>query len=221
LFSVYARFYPVISWYFWGLRSYRVCHGFRLTKRNDYFWVDFDHFWIEHYFWRQLGIIDNLLEPKTKLPSGYLACPNPWNALYDHFRNTRANIRCKQNILSPVKINQLICEKVLKEKMLCHLALILRKRSFINHLFLSKRRMLGPKIINIKSRPKYYIFDKVGEKVNPKKQLTLRAIMKMKMEKLIMRKNLALQDLCLINEVIYRILTRREMVFSKRFSSFE
>lgn len=81
--------------------------------------------------------------------------------------------------------------------------------------------MLGPKIINIKSRPKYYIYDKVGEKVNPKKQLTLRAIMKMKMEKLIMRKNLALQDLCLINEVIYRILTRREMVFSKRFSSFE
>jgi len=22
----------------------RVCHGFRLTKRDDYFWVDFDHF---------------------------------------------------------------------------------------------------------------------------------------------------------------------------------
>jgi len=31
---------------------YKVCHGFRLTKRDDYFWVDFDHFWIEHYFLR-------------------------------------------------------------------------------------------------------------------------------------------------------------------------
>jgi len=33
----------------------RVCHGFRLTKWDDYFWVDFDHFWIKQYFWRQLG----------------------------------------------------------------------------------------------------------------------------------------------------------------------
>jgi len=24
--------------------TYRVCHGFRLTKRVAYFWVDFDHF---------------------------------------------------------------------------------------------------------------------------------------------------------------------------------
>jgi len=31
------------------------CHGFRLTKWDDYFWVDFDHFWIKQYFWRQLG----------------------------------------------------------------------------------------------------------------------------------------------------------------------
>jgi hypothetical protein len=23
---------------------YRVCHGFRLTQGDDYFWVDFDHF---------------------------------------------------------------------------------------------------------------------------------------------------------------------------------
>ncbi len=22
---------------------YRVCHGFRLMKQDDYFWVDFDH----------------------------------------------------------------------------------------------------------------------------------------------------------------------------------
>jgi hypothetical protein len=24
-----------------------VCHGFRLTKGDDYFWVDFDNFYIE------------------------------------------------------------------------------------------------------------------------------------------------------------------------------
>jgi len=35
---------------------YRVCHRFRLTKQDDYFWVDFDHFLIEQYFWRQLGL---------------------------------------------------------------------------------------------------------------------------------------------------------------------
>ncbi len=37
------------------LMSYRVCHGFRLTKQDDYLWANFDHFWIEPYFWRQLG----------------------------------------------------------------------------------------------------------------------------------------------------------------------
>ncbi len=31
---------------------YRVCHGFRLRKQIDYFWVDFGHFWNEQYFWR-------------------------------------------------------------------------------------------------------------------------------------------------------------------------
>jgi len=35
--------------------SYKVCHWFRLTKWDDYYWVNFDHFWIEQYFWRQLG----------------------------------------------------------------------------------------------------------------------------------------------------------------------
>jgi len=24
--------------------THRVCHGFRLTKQDDYFWVNFDHF---------------------------------------------------------------------------------------------------------------------------------------------------------------------------------
>jgi len=27
--------------------SYRVCHGFRLTKNDDYFQVKFNHSWIE------------------------------------------------------------------------------------------------------------------------------------------------------------------------------
>jgi hypothetical protein len=46
---------------------YRVCNRFRLTKREDYFWVNFDHFWIVQCFWRQGGgSIENLLEPKTE-----------------------------------------------------------------------------------------------------------------------------------------------------------
>ena len=32
-----------------------MCHGFRLTKQDDYFWVNFDHFWSKYYFLRQLG----------------------------------------------------------------------------------------------------------------------------------------------------------------------
>jgi len=31
------------------------CHKFRLAEQDDYFWFDFDHFWSEQYFWRQLG----------------------------------------------------------------------------------------------------------------------------------------------------------------------
>ena len=44
--------------------SYRVCHRFRLTNRNDYFGVNFDHFWIKQYFWGSLGSLENWLEPK-------------------------------------------------------------------------------------------------------------------------------------------------------------
>jgi len=29
---------------------YRVCHGFRLITPDDYFQVNFDHFYIEHHF---------------------------------------------------------------------------------------------------------------------------------------------------------------------------
>jgi hypothetical protein len=45
--------------YFYNLCTswvyYRVCHGFRLTKRVAYFGVDFYIFKIEHLIWRQLG----------------------------------------------------------------------------------------------------------------------------------------------------------------------
>ena len=45
------------------------CHRFRLTKRHDYFWVDFDHFWSKyHFFWRQMehaSSSKNQLEPRN------------------------------------------------------------------------------------------------------------------------------------------------------------
>ncbi len=31
-------------------KNYRVCHGFRLLKQDDYFRVNFDHFWINCCF---------------------------------------------------------------------------------------------------------------------------------------------------------------------------
>ncbi len=34
--------------------NYKVCHRFRLINQDDYFGIDFDHFWIKQYFWRQL-----------------------------------------------------------------------------------------------------------------------------------------------------------------------
>ena len=34
------------------LGMYRLCHGFRLTKSDDYLWVAFDHFWSEYHFQR-------------------------------------------------------------------------------------------------------------------------------------------------------------------------
>jgi len=36
-------------------KTYRVCQGFRLTKRVAYFWVDFDPFWSMYHFLMQLG----------------------------------------------------------------------------------------------------------------------------------------------------------------------
>ncbi len=71
---------------------YRVSHGFRLTKQDDYFWVDFDHFWSEHHFWGSWGSSENLLEPRIRPPLANLACPNMWNALYDLRVNKKENI---------------------------------------------------------------------------------------------------------------------------------
>ena len=34
---------------------YRVCHGFRLMTQDDYFRVNFDSFWSELHFFRQMG----------------------------------------------------------------------------------------------------------------------------------------------------------------------
>jgi hypothetical protein len=33
-----------------GIVHKRVFHGFRQTKRDDYFWVPFHHFWSKQYF---------------------------------------------------------------------------------------------------------------------------------------------------------------------------
>ena len=37
--------------------SYRVCHGFRFTTRDDYYWVDLDHFWSKHRFFEAAGAV--------------------------------------------------------------------------------------------------------------------------------------------------------------------
>ena len=62
-----------------------MCHGFRLRERDDYFWVDFDHFWSEHHFARQLGqywksagayelqIVTKLSLPKSLIRHPYLS----------------------------------------------------------------------------------------------------------------------------------------------------
>ena len=39
---------------------YRVCHGFRLTKQEDYFRVNFDHFRSKLCFFRQLGQVASI-----------------------------------------------------------------------------------------------------------------------------------------------------------------
>jgi hypothetical protein len=56
-----------------------VYQGFRLTKRNDYIWVSFDHFKSSSIFgssWAW-GSFENWLKPKTKPSLENLACQNP------------------------------------------------------------------------------------------------------------------------------------------------
>jgi len=61
------------------VKWYRVRHGFRLAKKDDYFLG-----WLSSIFGGSWGSIEIWLEPKTKPPTGNLACPNPWNAQYDN-----------------------------------------------------------------------------------------------------------------------------------------
>jgi len=56
--------------------NYRVCHGFRLWKRDDYFWLILTTFESSSIFGGSWGSIENRIEPKIKLPSANLACPN-------------------------------------------------------------------------------------------------------------------------------------------------
>ena len=40
--------------------------GFKLMNQDDYFQVDFDHFWSKRHFWGSWGSSGNWLQPKTK-----------------------------------------------------------------------------------------------------------------------------------------------------------
>jgi len=46
------------------------------------FWSNLTTFESSIIFWGSWGRMEKCLEPKTEPPSGNLACPNPWNALY-------------------------------------------------------------------------------------------------------------------------------------------
>jgi len=59
------------------LTSYRVCHGFRLTKGYYYFWPIMTTFESSKIFGGSWGSIEKWLNPKTRPPSVNLACPNP------------------------------------------------------------------------------------------------------------------------------------------------
>jgi hypothetical protein len=60
------------------LVHYRVYYGFRLKKRDNYFWVNFDNFESSSIFGGSWGSIKiGSIEPKTEPPPGNLAYPNP------------------------------------------------------------------------------------------------------------------------------------------------
>ena len=48
------------------IQELEVSHRFKLTKKDVYFQVDFDHFGIERCFLCSLGSSENWLKPKTK-----------------------------------------------------------------------------------------------------------------------------------------------------------
>jgi len=56
--------------------AYRVCHGFRLTKQDDYFWSILTTFESSSIFGASWGSIEIWLELKIEPPLGNLACSN-------------------------------------------------------------------------------------------------------------------------------------------------
>jgi len=69
---------------------YRVCHWFRFLLADflGRFWPLLNLALFLEDSWDSM---ENWLEPKTKPPSGNLACPNTWNALYLNFTRVRSN----------------------------------------------------------------------------------------------------------------------------------
>ncbi len=62
----------------WGITFYRVCHRFRLTNRYALFWdkLNLTTFKSSNIFRGSWGSSENWIEPKTKPPSGNIACPD-------------------------------------------------------------------------------------------------------------------------------------------------
>ncbi len=54
--------------YFEVLTFYRVCHGFRLMKRDNYFWSILTVFELSIIFGGSYGNIENWLDPKIEPP---------------------------------------------------------------------------------------------------------------------------------------------------------
>jgi len=62
-----------------------VRHGFRLNKRNDYFWVNFDHFELGIIFKDRWAGSVKCLNPKIKPLKEILACPNQEKSHFKYF----------------------------------------------------------------------------------------------------------------------------------------
>ena len=88
-----------------------MCHGFRLTKRDDYFPVNFDHFWIKHHFWGSWGSTKNWLEPKIGPPLANLVCQNLWHAPYKNLWSVLLTSSSNHSYTIDTKHNFNILEK--------------------------------------------------------------------------------------------------------------